>query len=184
VGLHVLLEIDTKEAQKPGQWVALPWPNLSLRFPSNGVGQPLLSISLFLHETESSLLCMSLTHWIIQTITSLSRGRGGARAAHNARVPLASAPEECLEIGRELPDPVQQRRIGKAYQPPAVALPLGLRRRHLYGTGTVGSGKTSFALQLMDHDIAVGMNGGERGVGCMDPEGDLIDRVLRRLCGR
>jgi hypothetical protein len=129
---------------------------------------------------------MSLTSWIVHTITSLAGGRGAAQTHQRKKksiLPVNSAPLEYLEVGQELPDPVQQRRLGKAYQPSPVVMPLELRRRHLYGTGTVGSGKTSFALQLMDHDIAVGMNGGERGVGCMDPEGDLIDRVLKRLCG-
>jgi hypothetical protein len=129
---------------------------------------------------------MSLSHWILNTITQLAGGGGKPRRPHkNKTVALlaSSSKEDVLEVGHELPDPIQERRLGKAYQPPAVTLPLSLRRRHLYGTGTVGSGKTSFALQLMDHDIAFAMNGGERGIGCMDPEGDLIDRVLRRLCG-
>lgn len=129
---------------------------------------------------------MSLTSWIIHTLTTIAGGRGASSLSlrkRNLQNSPVSTQEECLEIGQELPDPVQQRRLGKAYQPPSVPFPLGLRRRHIYGTGTVGSGKTSFALQLMDYDIAVGMQGGERGVGCMDPEGDLIDRVLKRLCG-
>ena len=130
---------------------------------------------------------MSLSCWILNTITLIAGGGGRPRPRRKkaSRATLSpSVIEDVVEIGQELPDPIQQRRQGAAYVPPTVALPLGLRRRHLYGTGTVGSGKTSFALQLMDHDIAIAMNGGERGVGCMDPEGDLIDRVLRRVCGR
>ena len=129
---------------------------------------------------------MSLTNLILSTITLLAGGGAKPRPkrkSKTSRTHTSTHITEILEIGQELPDPIQQRRLGASYQPPNVTFPLGLRRRHLYGTGTVGSGKTSFALQLMDHDIAIAMKGGERGVGCMDPEGDLIDRVLRRLCG-
>lgn len=48
------------------------------------------------------------------------------------------------------------------------------RRRHLYCVGKSGSGKSKFLELLIREDL---MNG--RGVGVLDPHGDLIDSVMR-----
>ena len=48
------------------------------------------------------------------------------------------------------------------------------RRRHLYTVGKSGSGKSKFLELLIKEDIENG-----KGVGVLDPHGDLIDNVLR-----
>ncbi|MFO0967866.1 MAG: hypothetical protein U0793_20070 [Gemmataceae bacterium] len=47
------------------------------------------------------------------------------------------------------------------------------RRRHLYVAGKTGTGKSTLLRQLLSADIAAG-----RGVGLIDPHGDLCDAVL------
>jgi len=57
-------------------------------------------------------------------------------------------------------------------------IPFGIRdedrRRHLYVVGTSGSGKSKLLELLIRHDLERG-----RGVGVLDPHGDLVDEVLR-----
>jgi hypothetical protein len=48
------------------------------------------------------------------------------------------------------------------------------RRRHLYVLGKSGSGKSKLLELLIQNDIEAG-----RGVGVLDPHGDLVDNVLR-----
>ena len=47
------------------------------------------------------------------------------------------------------------------------------RRRHLYTVGKSGSGKSKFLELLIKEDIEAG-----KGVGVLDPHGDLVDNVL------
>ena len=57
-------------------------------------------------------------------------------------------------------------------------IPFGIkrsdRRRHLYAVGKSGSGKSKMLELLIQNDI---MNG--KGVGVLDPHGDLVDNVLK-----
>lgn len=48
------------------------------------------------------------------------------------------------------------------------------RRRHLYAVGKSGSGKSKFLEMLIKEDLDAG-----KGVGVLDPHGDLVDNVLR-----
>jgi hypothetical protein len=48
------------------------------------------------------------------------------------------------------------------------------RRRHLYCVGKSGSGKSKFLELLVKEDLQYG-----KGVGILDPHGDLVDAVLR-----
>lgn len=48
------------------------------------------------------------------------------------------------------------------------------RRRHLYAVGKSGSGKSKFLELLIKADLEAG-----KGVGVLDPHGDLVDAVLR-----
>jgi len=57
-----------------------------------------------------------------------------------------------------------------------VALRADDRRRHTYCVGKTGSGKSNFLLTQIVADVASG-----RGVGVIDPHGDLIADVLRRI---
>lgn len=48
------------------------------------------------------------------------------------------------------------------------------RRRHLYAVGKSGSGKSKFLELLIKQDLEEG-----KGVGVLDPHGDLVDNVLK-----
>jgi hypothetical protein len=50
------------------------------------------------------------------------------------------------------------------------------RRRHLYTVGKSGSGKSKLLELLIQNDIMSG-----KGVGVLDPHGDLIDNILRMI---
>ena len=49
-------------------------------------------------------------------------------------------------------------------------------RHHLHLLGATGTGKTTVLLNLAAHDIAAG-----RGVGVLDPKGDLVRALLERI---
>lgn len=57
-----------------------------------------------------------------------------------------------------------------------VCLSREYRLRHLHVIGASGSGKSTLLLNLINQDIE-----GGRGVGLLDPHGDLIDAVLARI---
>nr|MDQ3330347.1 type IV secretion system DNA-binding domain-containing protein [Planctomycetota bacterium] len=57
-----------------------------------------------------------------------------------------------------------------------VSIPADVRSRHVYVTGTTGSGKSTLLLNMALADIAAG-----QGVGVLDPHGDLIADLLRRM---
>jgi type IV secretory system conjugative DNA transfer VirD4/TraG family protein/type IV secretion system coupling TraD/TrwB family protein len=57
-----------------------------------------------------------------------------------------------------------------------VLLPAELRLRHLHVIGASGTGKSTLLLDLISQDIASG-----RGVGVLDPHGDLIEEILGRI---
>ncbi|PJC37418.1 hypothetical protein CO046_00615 [Candidatus Peregrinibacteria bacterium CG_4_9_14_0_2_um_filter_53_11] len=50
------------------------------------------------------------------------------------------------------------------------------RRRHLYVVGKSGTGKSKMLELLINEDIQAG-----HGVGVLDPHGDLVDSILRRI---
>ena len=50
------------------------------------------------------------------------------------------------------------------------------RRRHLYVIGQTGTGKSAFLSNLIEQDIIAG-----RGVGILDPHGDLIDDIMGKI---
>ncbi len=52
----------------------------------------------------------------------------------------------------------------------------GDRRRHLYSVGKSGSGKSKLLELLIQNDIKAG-----KGVGVLDPHGDLVDNVLKMI---
>jgi hypothetical protein len=52
----------------------------------------------------------------------------------------------------------------------------GDRRRHVYMIGQTGTGKTTLFLNMIVQDILAG-----RGVGVVDPHGDLIEDILRHI---
>lgn len=58
----------------------------------------------------------------------------------------------------------------------AVTLSADQRSRHLYLVGASGTGKSTLLLNLIMQDIEAG-----RGVGVLDPHGDLIDQILGRV---
>lgn len=57
-----------------------------------------------------------------------------------------------------------------------VRLPSELRLRHLHVIGASGSGKSTLLVDLISQDIAAG-----RGVGVLDPHGDLVDEIVGRI---
>ena len=57
-----------------------------------------------------------------------------------------------------------------------VELPPELRLRHLHIVGASGSGKSTLLLDLITQDIEAG-----RGVGVLDPHGDLVDEIVGRI---
>ena len=57
-----------------------------------------------------------------------------------------------------------------------VALSVADSRRHLHVLGPTGTGKTTLLTNLALQDLAAG-----RGVGIIDPKGDLVEAVLARL---
>lgn len=58
----------------------------------------------------------------------------------------------------------------------AVRLPSDLRLRHLHVIGASGSGKSTLLIDLIAQDIEEG-----RGVGVLDPHGDLVDEIAGRI---
>jgi Type IV secretion-system coupling protein DNA-binding domain len=58
----------------------------------------------------------------------------------------------------------------------AVRLPNDLRLRHLHVIGASGSGKSTLLVDLIVQDIEEG-----RGVGVLDPHGDLVDEIAGRI---
>jgi hypothetical protein len=58
----------------------------------------------------------------------------------------------------------------------AVRLPSDLRLRHLHVIGASGSGKSTLLIDLIVQDIEEG-----RGVGVLDPHGDLVDEIAGRI---
>ncbi|MFN0009566.1 MAG: helicase HerA domain-containing protein [Planctomycetota bacterium] len=54
-----------------------------------------------------------------------------------------------------------------------VRLPSAMRLRHLHVIGATGSGKSTLMRELMRQDLEAG-----RGIGLLDPHGDLADEVL------
>src|SRR3546814_17480625 len=50
------------------------------------------------------------------------------------------------------------------------------RARHTYVLGASGSGKSTLLASMIQQDIEAG-----RGVGVLDPHGDLIDDLLTRI---
>ncbi|MEA2692384.1 MAG: hypothetical protein QOJ16_1771, partial [Acidobacteriota bacterium] len=58
----------------------------------------------------------------------------------------------------------------------AVRLPEEVRGRHLHVLGASGMGKSTLLLQMICQDIEAG-----RGVGVLDPHGDLVDEILGRI---
>jgi hypothetical protein len=58
----------------------------------------------------------------------------------------------------------------------AVRLPNNLRLRHLHVIGASGSGKSTLLVDLIAQDIEEG-----RGVGVLDPHGDLVDEIVGRI---
>jgi hypothetical protein len=57
-----------------------------------------------------------------------------------------------------------------------VAIPPEIRARHCYIAGASGTGKSTLLLNLILQDIAAG-----HGAGLLDPHGDLVKAVLRRI---
>ncbi len=57
-----------------------------------------------------------------------------------------------------------------------VRLPNDLRLRHLHVIGASGSGKSTLLVDLIAQDIEEG-----RGVGVLDPHGDLVDEIAGRI---
>lgn len=57
-----------------------------------------------------------------------------------------------------------------------VAIPPDIRARHCYIPGASGTGKSTLLLNMILQDIATG-----HGVGLLDPHGDLVKVVLRRI---
>lgn len=55
-------------------------------------------------------------------------------------------------------------------------IPANLRSRHCYVAGASGTGKSTLLLNMIMQDINAG-----RGVGVLDPHGDLINAVLPRI---
>ncbi|MBV9496870.1 MAG: type IV secretion system DNA-binding domain-containing protein [Acidobacteria bacterium] len=58
----------------------------------------------------------------------------------------------------------------------AVGLSPEERMRHMHEVGASGTGKSTFLLDLILQSVALG-----RGVGLLDPHGDLVDEVLARI---
>lgn len=53
---------------------------------------------------------------------------------------------------------------------------IDLRLRHLHVIGASGSGKSTLLIDLIAQDIEEG-----RGVGVLDPHGDLVDKIVGRI---
>jgi hypothetical protein len=58
----------------------------------------------------------------------------------------------------------------------AARIPPALRARHCYVAGASGTGKSTLLLNMILQDIQAG-----QGVGLLDPHGDLVNAVLRRI---
>jgi hypothetical protein len=104
----------------------------------------------------------SLFHFPLPTT---STPRIAWRGAKTAPAP-AQLPGEGTLLGRNIYRGIQQLIY---WQPED-------RRRHLYAIGQTGTGKSTLFLNLIRQDITAG-----RGVGVVDPHGDLIEDILRHI---
>jgi hypothetical protein len=87
------------------------------------------------------------------------------------RVPISA------DHGTSLPsDAAEMTWLGEAFTA-ETTVPVGLslpeRRQHLYVVGKTGTGKSTLLMTLAQQDLAAG-----RGVGLIDPHGDLAERIL------
>lgn len=80
------------------------------------------------------------------------------------------APPEVLDTGLYLGE---NSHCGETAE---VRLPTTSRLKHVHVLGASGTGKSTLLVQMILEDIEAG-----RGVGVLDPHGDLIDAVLARL---
>ena len=81
------------------------------------------------------------------------------------RAPAISAERDCV-LGENL----------HAGQSPLVGLTAEQRSRHTYIIGASGTGKSQLLLNMIVQDMEQG-----RGLGLLDPHGDLVDEVLARV---
>lgn len=94
---------------------------------------------------------------------------------------LARAPSRRFEPPPALPDPhtgdgAPLGRVDFRNRRDLVFLKNDDRRRHCYIVGKTGTGKSALMLNMLAHDIGQG-----RGVGVIDPHGDLAADVLARV---
>lgn len=103
-------------------------------------------------------------------------------AVHTER--LARTPSRHFEPPAVLPDPQRDAgaplgRVDFRQRRDLVVLKTDDRRRHLYIVGKTGVGKSTVMLNMLAHDVQQG-----RGVGLLDPHGDLAADVLARVPSR
>lgn len=82
--------------------------------------------------------------------------------------PAAALPEEGIEVGYGFHSGAQQQIV--------VRLAEGERAKHTYIVGKTGTGKSTLLRRMIEQDIERG-----KGVCVIDPHGDLIEMVLKRI---
>ena len=98
---------------------------------------------------------------------------------------MEHAEHRCLEPPAELPCPTRHEdvtvlgRTDYRRQQEPFGLRMDDRRRHVYITGKTGMGKSTLLASMILSDIAAG-----RGVGLIDPHGELSEQVIARLPAR
>lgn len=98
-------------------------------------------------------------------------------------VPSEAPPQFDAVRSPQLPPPAGadrgERLLGRSNwpgDPRPIHLSIDDSRRHLHVLGATGSGKTTALLNLAAQDVAAG-----RGVGVLDPKGDLVEALLARI---
>lgn len=174
------------------------------------LGQPLFTAELTLEATaETKHAALRLLDQLESSLAPFSQhsdasfkpaGRGGRRgwllsvdelavlwhppmAAVNTER-LARTVSRTFEPPTVLPDPARDDgvplgRVDFRERHETVVLKTDDRRRHLYIVGKTGVGKSTMMLNMLAHDIQHG-----RGVGLIDPHGDLAADVLARVPSR
>lgn len=139
---------------------------------------------LALHEPKNKrALIEKMIFRIPNSATASVFGTGELASLYHFPLPTTSTPNIVWRGSKSAPAPANLPEDGvllgtNEYRGIETPVHLGQsdRRRHMYMLGQTGTGKTTMFLQMIIQDIQAG-----RGVGVVDPHGDLIADILNHI---